>query len=96
VAKSAEPPSFPIAFVVASLAVVADLGGLVALFLFHLPIGFKAAVGFALVLIPCVALGIYVGERRQWIRGRGIIRELERELEELREEPARIRARRAA
>jgi amino acid transporter len=81
VAKKPEPPRFPAAFLVASLALTADVAGLVCLFLSDLPLPLKLGVGVALVAIPFGSLTYFVGKKRQWIEMRGYIHELERELQ---------------
>lgn len=78
-----EPPKFPVAFLVGSLALIADVAGLTCLFLSDLPLLLKLCVGIALVAIPFGSLTYFVGKKRQWDEMRAYIHELEREVHEL-------------
>lgn len=83
---------------IAALALIADLAGLICLFLSHLPLGLKAVVAIALVAVPFGSLTYFAGRKQQWKEGAAYIHELEKEVGALQREfsGGRARARRAA
>lgn len=95
--KAVEPPRFPALFIISALAVVADIGGLIGVFVSGLPLPVKIGIAVPLAGLPSAALLVHAGRRREWLRLSPRIRELEGEVRSLREQlPPPAEAQRAA
>jgi hypothetical protein len=61
-----EGPSFPTGPLLASLAVVADFGGILALILANVPLLLKASIVAIAAVIPIAAVFFHLGQKRGW------------------------------
>jgi hypothetical protein len=75
-------------FVLSSLAVIADLAGLTAVFLSNLPLFVKIGIAVPLIGIPSACLLVHAGRRMEWSRLAPRIHDLEDEVQELSDELA--------
>lgn len=76
-------PAFPSKFLFNALAVLADIAGLICVFVSNLPLGLKLGIGSVMGLVPAGVILFYLGERRGWVRQRRRLARLETECDEL-------------